>query len=202
MDTYLFRSGQQLGPYPEELLKKMHGDGQLQAGDLVWDQGSQAWIPSETMFQPPELPSTSAPASESPSSSEPLFLQEGVVIVTKSRFINADQTYLLSGVTSIRAGTIQPRYRSVIGVLLLGLLVLLNGVALLHAPGYRGEAVLFVLVGAVMIGLDILHWRRLVTSYVLTLTTAAQEVQALKSRDPAFIQRVVDALNKAVVARG
>jgi len=199
----LFRSGQQLGPYPEELLKKLHADGQLQAGDLVWEQASQSWLSLDKVFRPSGLPTTPASASQPTSSPEPVFLQEGVVTVTKSRFVTGSQTFLLSGVTSIRAIEITPSLLGFYLVLLFGLFFVVAAISCLIAkPPAIAPALFDIVVAALVIGMSLLYRRSLKPRYSVILTTAAQEVKALTSRDRGLIERVVDALDKAVIARG
>jgi len=62
VDTFLNRNGQQLGPYPVDLLKQMFANHQLLDHDLIWDASANVWRPVSVFFQPPpKLPQTPPP---------------------------------------------------------------------------------------------------------------------------------------------
>lgn len=42
---YVARNGQKAGPYSTEQLKQLAGTGKLGAGDLLWKQGLETWVP-------------------------------------------------------------------------------------------------------------------------------------------------------------
>ncbi len=42
---YVARNGQKTGPYSTEQLKQLAGAGKLAAGDLLWKQGLETWVP-------------------------------------------------------------------------------------------------------------------------------------------------------------
>ena len=107
---------------------------------------------------------------------------------------------MLSGVTSIREYMIRPEKGGVIALLLLGFLLLSLGVMLFSSHWLAGAVP--TLIGCGMIVLGIVYDKRLKPKYAVMLTTAAQEVRTLESRDRAFIARVLAALNQAVIARG
>ena len=45
MDIFIFRDGQQYGPYPEADCRSYVLDGQLQQNDLAWHEGMSDWKP-------------------------------------------------------------------------------------------------------------------------------------------------------------
>ncbi|MEZ4754899.1 MAG: DUF6232 family protein [Bdellovibrionota bacterium] len=116
-------------------------------------------------------------------------LKEGGVRVTNLRVINDGQTFAISGVTSVRNEEVKPNYSTPLGLLLIGLLFgLINSWSNLLA-------ILFTLIG--IIGFIINK-----TEYAVTLTTASGETRAIKSIKKEFIDRIVEAINKAIVLRG
>lgn len=42
---YVARNGQKTGPYSTEQLKQLAGAGKLGAGDLLWKEGLETWVP-------------------------------------------------------------------------------------------------------------------------------------------------------------
>ena len=121
---------------------------------------------------------------------ETVFFDENNVKVTNARFIANGQTYAMSGVTSVRS-TMAPAeikgYLVGIGVGLL-LLIALDGAAKLIGIVVAGLA------GWMLMNAKSTHW--------VTLVTAAAESRALESQDESFINKVVEALNDAIVHRG
>jgi hypothetical protein len=117
--------------------------------------------------------------------SERVFLQEGNVSVSDKRFVVGAQTYPLSGITSIKSHQQVPSRVIPIVIGLFGLLVLASSVA----------------GGAIAILVAFLIWFLQKPAYSVVLSTAAGEQQALMAPDRAYIERVVQALNNAVVAR-
>ena len=45
MMIHISRDGQQFGPYPIETARQMLAQGQLQPGDLAFQEGGQEWMP-------------------------------------------------------------------------------------------------------------------------------------------------------------
>ena len=51
MQVFLFRAGQQHGPYSVELFQAMGANGQLLADDLAAFDGSQEWVPVQQALE-------------------------------------------------------------------------------------------------------------------------------------------------------
>jgi hypothetical protein len=116
---------------------------------------------------------------------ETVFLQEGGVLVTNSRFTHGTQTFAMANVTSVR-----PLRDGIIKAILafaFGALFALAG------GGARIFGILLIVVGLLVFALR--------KSYVL-LHTAGGEQRALSSRNHKFIVRVVESVNNAIVHRG
>jgi hypothetical protein len=121
---------------------------------------------------------------------ETVFFDENNVKVTNARFISNGQTYAMSGVTSVRSTMAPAEIKGYLIAIGIGLIMLfaLDGAAKLLGIVVAGVAV-WLLMNA-----KSTHW--------VTLVTAAAESRALESNDEAFINRVVEALNDAIVHRG
>jgi len=113
------------------------------------------------------------------------FVYEGVR-VTNTRFVVDGQTYPITNITSVKSYDKKPN-RVLPGLLIvLGVLSALNG----------ATAGLFVsLIGAIW-------WAMQKTMYQVKLQTAGGETTAVNSHQEEYVQKVVTALNDAIVHRG
>ena len=115
------------------------------------------------------------------------FLKEGDVTVTNSRFIVPGQTYAMSGITSVKSVKKNPSKALPIILIVLGIIFLAADVPL---------------VGIILIGLGIAILILNKPQYIVILSSASGETEALTSKNKEFITRVINALNDAIVARG
>lgn len=119
------------------------------------------------------------------------FFSDQVVTVTSARAVIAGTTYAMANITSVRT-FVEPRQ---IGILILGLLLLLVGVAIGLGNAYGA---LFMALGVIMIAGYAFskpkHWVR--------IATAGVESNAVYSADPNWSAAVVAAINNAIVSRG
>ena len=120
---------------------------------------------------------------------EKTFLSEGGVTVTSARFIVRAQTFAMSGITSVKAFEEQPKRAWPIIFLVVGILFLLGG----------KDSLVLGLILATMGG----AWLAIqkATFHVL-LATASGEAKALSSHNRQWINKVVAAINEAIVHRG
>lgn len=117
---------------------------------------------------------------------ERTFFEYEDVKVTNARFISGSQTYAMRNVTSVKAFEEAPKRLGGILLLLLGLVIAVSspviGLAIAAAAGY------------------FLYQQK--TVYHVMLATAGGEVSALKTHQLEYLNKVVRALNDAIVARG
>ena len=118
------------------------------------------------------------------------------VKVTSSRFISGGQTFAMSNVTSVKAFEQKPSRFGGIIFLLVGLGFVVKEV-LLGVPSV--ESVIF---GIVLTALAALYLYEQKTVYHVMLATAGGETSALKTYQKEYLDRVVGALNQAIVYRG
>ncbi len=117
---------------------------------------------------------------------EKVFLSEAGVLVSKTRFSYGGQTYAMANVTSVRearAGMLAALLLSVVGVLMI-------------ISGDGAVRILGVLL--LVAGVLLLVFRN---TYVV-LHTAGGEQRALSSRNKKFVEKVIAAVNEAIIHRG
>lgn len=117
---------------------------------------------------------------------EKQFFSYDDVKVTNARFVNGNQTYAMSNVTSVKSFVQKPSRLGGVIVLLIGLAIALS------AP----------VVGLLIAGVAIAYLVQQKTKYHIMLATAGGEVSALTTHQFDYLQKVVAALNEAIVYRG
>ena len=109
------------------------------------------------------------------------------VAVTNARFMVGAQTFAMSNITSVKASKDSPNRFWPILILVLGFFSLIaNNVAFAVACGVLG-------------GVWLAFQK---TYYHVALTTAGGETKALTSTQREYVEKVVHALNDAIVHRG
>jgi hypothetical protein len=122
---------------------------------------------------------------------ETTFFEYDDVKVTNSRFISGNQTYAMSNVTSVKAYEKKPnRLWGIIGVVL-GLVVAGAG------PEPDGG-----IIGIIIAALAGIYLYMQKTIYHVMLATSGGETSALKTYQRNYLDKVVSALNQAIVSRG
>lgn len=117
---------------------------------------------------------------------ETVFLEESGVKVTNARFVVFGKTHALSGITSVSSYKISPSRKGPIVLILLGIL---------SAAMIKGYAIIFIALG-------IVWWIMQKNTYKVHMESASGSFDALDSKDEDFIDRVVNALNDAIIHRG
>lgn len=120
---------------------------------------------------------------------EKTFFQYEDVSVTNARFMVASQTFAMSNITSVKASRQDPKRLWPIVLIVIGLLFAVGGSANMG-------------LGLVIGGLGVAWLLVQKTMYHVMLTTAGGETSALSSKQRDYIEKVVQALNEAIVARG
>lgn len=121
---------------------------------------------------------------------ETTLFTNGTVTVTNARFVVPEQTYAMSGVTSVKLETKKPNR-------LLPLALMLGG--FVAAKSIAGASIWHFLM-LLLPGLLVLIAQR--TKYLVTLSSASGESRPLASKNATFVRQVVDALNAAIIMRG
>lgn len=119
------------------------------------------------------------------------------ISVTNARFIVSDQTYAMSGVTSVKRFV---KKRSIALMLLSILLILLGGLSAIGIMTSNGDSSIAVPLIMLVIGVGL--WLINKKKFIVLLNTASGESQALETKDSELVDRVVGALNEAIIERG
>jgi hypothetical protein len=117
---------------------------------------------------------------------ERTFFEYEDVKVTNARFVSGSQTYAMSNVTSVKAFEQKPnRFWGIVALL----------VGLVMTPSTAG-------VGLIIVAAAIFYLYQQKTVYHVMLATAGGETSALKTYQREYLNKVVSALNEAIVHRG
>lgn len=131
---------------------------------------------------------------------ETVFLEDGAVKVTNSRFIISGKTYALAAVNSFRVDRIdETPNREIYKLYVFGLVIW----ALFE--GLSKDTSAFVMVVIAAAAAWSIWWGingKEKIKYVLLLTTSSGESEALSSYVPGQVQQIESALTQAVVHRG
>jgi len=115
---------------------------------------------------------------------EQTLLNEQGVLVTNTRFVVNNATHAMSGVVGVAGVRLNPSRKGPIILIVVGVLL----------------AIVFVGIPMIIGGIVWLILQK--PRFAVVFTTAAGEMPVYESRDEAFISRIVEALNQAIVARG
>lgn len=127
---------------------------------------------------------------------EKTLVNEGGVVVSSTRFVVGGKTYPLAGITSVEAFTISAK--RVPGIVLVALGVILLVVLFQVVPSWT----IAVGCGGILIVIGGAAAAAAKTKYAVRVATAGMQANALVSPDRQRVQRIVDALNQAIVQRG
>ncbi len=117
---------------------------------------------------------------------EKTFFEYEDVKVTNARFISGSQTYAMSNITSVKASEQKPKRFAGILVLVIGLAITIN------TP----------VAGLVIAAAAAFYLYIQKTTYHVMLATSGGETSALKTQQREYLDKVVSALNQAIVHRG
>lgn len=117
---------------------------------------------------------------------EQTFFEYEDVKVTNARFVSGSQTYAMSNVTSVKAFEQKPTRFWGIVFLIIGLATTIS------TP----------VVGILIAAAAAIYLFMQKTVYHVMLTTSGGETSALKTHQREYLQKVVSALNEAIVHRG
>lgn len=143
-----------------------------------------------TILAPPIIP----PMIVQDADADIIFLKEGGIAVTRTRLILPGEMYAMAHITSVRLGRIPPETAGPI-------LLLLGGAAfgLLIATV---AVVSGILIAIVSIALGIVWMRRQKPIFQALVVATSGEKIACQSYDSYFVFRVIEAISKAMIARG
>jgi RNA polymerase subunit RPABC4/transcription elongation factor Spt4 len=125
------------------------------------------------------------------------YLSSENAVITKTRAVIGGKTYAMGLISSVQMVKIAPKRTWPIILLAVGILGALGGFASGDEGGMAcgGIGLLLALAGGAWLA-------SLSDEYAVRISAASGEVDALKSKDKASIQKVVDALSQAITERG
>lgn len=110
--------------------------------------------------------------------------------MTSARVVIGGQTHAMSGITSVRSIEEKPSRKGPIILGVIGIISLLIGEAA------------SIVIGLILIGLAVFWFISIKPTYHIGLVSASGESKALSSKDAAYISKIVNAINEAIIARG
>jgi hypothetical protein len=125
---------------------------------------------------------------------EKTFFQYEDVAVTNSRFMVGNQTFAMSNITSVQTLKQDPKRFWPTVVIILGGLYALGTLSAANPGG--------VVVGLLIAGAGVAWWLKMKPMFHVMLRTSGGENKALSSEQREYVEKVVRALNEAIVARG
>lgn len=121
-------------------------------------------------------------------SAEQKFYEDGNVIVTQSRFVASSKTYAMRNISSVSIGEIKKSK-------VFQILVIIVGVIMLTGEGTRVYGVVAIAMGALL-----LYFIR--NEYSVRINSNSGENDGFVSKDRERIEKIVNAVNEAMVLRG
>lgn len=125
---------------------------------------------------------------ETPVQNELVFYQDNSVKVTQSRFITNSKTYAMRNISSVHVFEIIKSRKLPIALLVIGFLMVFSDDA-------RTVALILMAVGGLLLFL-------IKNEYAVRISTNSGEANSIISRDRAYIETIVEALNQAIIHRG
>jgi Family of unknown function (DUF6232) len=122
--------------------------------------------------------------------SEKIFYQDQNVIVTNSRVVASGKTYAMSNISSVTNFRIVKN--STIGIVI----IVVGGLSLFSGE-WQGWlfGIIVIILGAVII-------RKKKDYFSVQISSNSGESKAIISKDKNYVQKIVDAVNEAIIYRG
>ncbi|HKO01646.1 MAG TPA: DUF6232 family protein [Thermoanaerobaculia bacterium] len=122
--------------------------------------------------------------------------QDSTIAITNLRAMLQGKTYAMANITSVSMFTQYASKLPGVVIAVLGGLIVLIG---LPSTQMRG---CFMIFGVVLLLAGIGVYRAAQNMYFVRIGSASGETNALQSRDHEYIQKIVNAMNEAIVRRG
>lgn len=125
--------------------------------------------------------------------SEDTIYSDQEVSVSTSRVVVRGTTYALRNISSVKMTNTPAKTGCAIALIIFGLIW---GFAIL---GSKGGVVGAIVIGGACVAGGIFWLRAAKADYHVTITSNAGEVKALTSKNKPYIEKIVDAVNEAIV---
>ncbi|WP_153396626.1 DUF6232 family protein [Chryseobacterium vaccae] len=116
------------------------------------------------------------------------FYQDGFVTVTQSRYVTESKTYAMRNISSVHVFEIIKSKTKAVLMIIFGLFLLFS------------KDIFWI--GIIIIALGILWLLSLKNEYAVRISTNAGEANSITSKNRDYIQKIVNALNDAIIHRG
>lgn len=154
--------------------------------------------------EPPLKPSPPTPPAQAKRrgkvSDEPVFFDQGNVLVTSSRIEIDNKSYAVRNISAVSVGKAQLGSNRGVFLIVLGVAALFTGLGLLPAElPFLSHAVPFALSVACFI-LAFFLWQKLkpVQQHILTFMTTARDFEALRHTDVETLRAIKSAIENAI----
>ncbi|HTE01458.1 MAG TPA: DUF6232 family protein [Mucilaginibacter sp.] len=125
---------------------------------------------------------------ETPIQSEVVFYQDVNVTVTQSRFVTNSKTYAMRNISSVHIFEIVKSKKFPIILAIIGVFMLFSDAARV--------------VGFFVLALGALLLFSIKNEFAVRISTNSGETNSIVSKDKMYVQKIVHALNEAIVHRG
>jgi hypothetical protein len=141
--------------------------------------------------------------------SEAIFYEDRFIRITNARAVFGSQTYVMANITSVSKRVMPPNRMLGMVTTFIGLIVI--AIAIIDAAlygeigssgGMIGGIIALGLFGLVVTIVGIALMRIAKPTYVVRIGSASGESNVLTSKDAAYIQKIVDSMNAAIIKRG
>lgn len=122
--------------------------------------------------------------------------QDQAITITTTRIVVQNKTYPINNITSVGINKTEASNLAPL------LFIIIGGFTILYSFTNITENFGKLFIGILMVAAGIGITRTLKPTYNLTLSTAAGEVRAFESQDQAYIQKLNEAINQAIIQRG
>ena len=198
---YVNCGGKNLGPYSSEQVVSLLRERRLSLDDLGVEEGAEDWQPLGDIVDPAVLAVPSPPTRKLPTWPTPLYrfdpnnvhFSSNGISVTNTRVVIGAQTFAVENISSVVVERHDPP------TLLPGLLIVAGACIAIFAIGASAAGAIVFGIVLVLLGIAVLQIGK--STYWLVLTTAGGEVRACSSRNQADAQRIVVAINRAIIER-
>jgi hypothetical protein len=124
---------------------------------------------------------------------EKVYFSDDAVTVTSSRALFLGTTYAMANITSVSLAYKEQSAGCAISLIVVGSLLAINLLLLEHETIPVGVFGLFLLAVGVLLYTKRSKW------YIVRISSASGEANALRHHDRVYIQRIVDAVNRAII---
>jgi len=137
------------------------------------------------------------------STRETTYYQDSNIMVTNIRAVLGSKTYVMANVTSVSMGQIPANRDGGIVFVMGGLLLPLMCFGCSFIDKFSSDNLLFaIIIGGLCAGLGVFLAYAAKPQYVVRIGSASGESNALISNDRDYIQKIVNAVNEAIIKRG